>query len=164
MSVTWENRSCPCRTANPTGSAASCGVGKMSTTIFASFKLRLAFKRSHSTFLYFGAVRSLRRWKVPSVAKSGVRCLRAKANAARAWSWCSWESNRAVIVLGGTPKVASRLSISRQVSPASMRRFAEPLETNVTLPLLPLPRTDICRAMGDLRQQYTDRGPGTVDF
>jgi hypothetical protein len=71
---------------------------------------------------------------------------------------------RAVMALGGIPKVASLFSISRQASPASMRIFAEPLETNVTLPLLPLPRTDICRAMGDLRQQYTDRGPGTVDF
>ena len=68
------------------------------------------------------------------------------------------------MALGEIPKVASRRSISRQVSPASRRIFVEPLETNVTLPLLPLPRTDICKAMGDLRQQYTDRGPRTVDF
>ena len=61
------------------------------------------------------------------------------------------------MALGGTPNDAKRLSISRQASPTSMSKLTEPLETKVTLPLLPLPKTEICRAIGDLRRQYTEK-------
>jgi hypothetical protein len=63
------------------------------------------------------------------------------------------------MALGGKPNDPRRLSISRHVSPTSMSKLTEPFETKVTLPLLPLPKTEICRAIGCLRRQYTEEAP-----
>ncbi len=52
--------------------------------------------------------------------------------------------------LGKTPMEAKRRSSSLQVRPASTRTFSVPSETKVTLPLLPLPSTEIRRPMTNL--------------
>jgi hypothetical protein len=65
------------------------------------------------------------------------------------------------MALGGMPNDPRRLSISRHASPTSMSKLTEPFETKVTLPLLPLPKTEICRAIGCLRRQYTEEAPPT---
>jgi len=70
----------------------------------------------------------------------GMASFLAMAGRPATWSVCSWVMRMAVMDPGATSE-GSRLKVSFELRPASMRTRVRPVETSAELPALELART-----------------------
>src|SRR5438270_457968 len=137
MSVTTPSFAAPSERTNCTGSAASCGTVKGSTSMppmGARSPERRKSVRTPSCIL--PAARNAR--SVPCVSTTSTLCAAAKSNTQPAWSSCSWVTRIASMSAGSRPRRARRRSVSVRLRPQSMSTRVRSACATRQLPPLPL--------------------------
>jgi len=127
------------RIRKPTGSPASCEIGKEeieSSPIWSSSPVRKILQQSLSRGSGSSAL-------VPLFMKIGISMARATLCIPPLWSRCPWVRRTASIPVSSNPAFSRRLDRERGPKPRSTRIEVFPSCTRVQLPLLPLPRTQI---------------------
>src|SRR5919197_2992681 len=137
MSVTTPSFTAPSESTNCTGSAASCGTVKGSTSMppmAARSPARTKSVRTPSCIL--PAARNAR--SVPCISTTSTLCAAAKSKAQPAWSSCSCVTRTASISAGSRPSRARRRSVSRRFKPQSISTRVRSACATRQLPPLPL--------------------------